>query len=1342
MSALARVGHISGILCLLVCAARASADPAQEYLLDMAIVVHPDAEPRSPPDATARVEAMLEQATRILEGVDAPSSAETSCPVRFRASNIRRYERTPLPPYLCGTGVAHEVALFPESVLGENSGCAEPVAQGIGMFVGSGFYRNVEDAGATYAHEMGHLAGVPGDHAGWNGTLLAGGGLRTRTVPPNLCQIYIDYAERRGAERGVAACISGSGVPPSADPYTADARFSACDGRGGWCDGGGRCIDAPAACVDGHALPARGTDCSVAGRCRSCTGSRSECVPCATPIEVHAQLPGLLLVESSAHGRNDLLYRSTPRTGSPSISELDRFLDFGAAISGLARDPGDGMLYLVSPDPASGDRLFRVSADGAVQLVGALGTSGIGALAFAPDDGLLYGLRADPALPDRTLLVAIDPATARIARSVAIGRPVRSLAFDVRRATLVTIPVDPGSGRLSSAILAAVDRADGALALEDHPYTLASAIAYDPIAERILVADASGGNRGLAIRGVGGEPEVLDAPYPNFRTEHFVVTPVCGDRAVDPGEQCDDGNFDDGDGCSAQCRASPIDPARSEDRDGDGVPAFADACPAIADPAQADRDGDGAGDACDLCVALRDPEQRDRDGDGRGDLCDAAPDDPAPDADNDGLPDGADSCPAVANIVPTFSYTSPDPRDGDRDGKGDVCDNCAAIANPDQADADRDGAGDACDNCAAPNPDQANADGDPFGDACDNCPLVSNPDQRESDGDGRADACDNCPALANGDQADADRDGVGDACDNCPASANPNQADLDRDGIGDRCDEDDDNDGIPDDGDRSGSESDAPCASGVAVGCDDNCAKIANPDQSDRDRDRLGDVCDNCPDVANLPPPHIRTRIQADIDHDGVGDACDNCVFKANRRYDLDDPANHTRRGDYLFRTTTGEQLDDDGDGLGNACDGDHNGDGVADVADWTFIEAEYGKDLGADSCNSFATTDCDVFDGDGAGAVVNSADVPLLTFADTCPSCPLACRGEMCDDDGDGHLNRSDNCASAANPKQCDTDRDGYGNLCDPDFDQNGRVDAKDAARYARDRREGRDSGRGTDMNCDGVVDGADFPDLRRPARPQRGAGSRPGPSGLRCAGTVPCPAPCSGPTCDGDGDGLAERADDCTEVANPRQCDADRDGYGNACDGDFDQDGEVDHADFEDWFAPDRAAGRDSGRGTDMNCDGVVNDTDYTSFFLPRLLAVPNAPGPSGLSCAGVFPCPNCQAPLCDPDGDTRVNWGDNCTEIANDGPEQCDTDRDGYGNPCDGDFDENGRVDAVDYELYFAPDRAAGRDSGRGTDMNCDGVVNHVDESQYFARQLERLAPGPSGRSCAGRIPCEYY
>lgn len=57
------------------------------------------------------------------------------------------------------------------------------------------------------------------------------------------------------------------------------------------------------------------------------------------------------------------------------------------------------------------------------------------------------------------------------------------------------------------------------------------------------------------------------------------------------------------------------------------------------------------------------------------------------DRDGDGIPDGLDNCPAVAN---------PDQRDQDGDGVGNVCDNCQTVANPGQEDVDADGVGDVC----------------------------------------------------------------------------------------------------------------------------------------------------------------------------------------------------------------------------------------------------------------------------------------------------------------------------------------------------------------------------------------------------------------------------------------------------------------------------------------------------------------------------------------------------------------------------------------------------------------------------------------------------------------------
>jgi len=57
------------------------------------------------------------------------------------------------------------------------------------------------------------------------------------------------------------------------------------------------------------------------------------------------------------------------------------------------------------------------------------------------------------------------------------------------------------------------------------------------------------------------------------------------------------------------------------------------------------------------------------------------------DSDDDGIPNGSDNCPAVAN---------PDQLDSDGDGVGDACDNCPSDANPAQEDENGNGIGDAC----------------------------------------------------------------------------------------------------------------------------------------------------------------------------------------------------------------------------------------------------------------------------------------------------------------------------------------------------------------------------------------------------------------------------------------------------------------------------------------------------------------------------------------------------------------------------------------------------------------------------------------------------------------------
>lgn len=146
------------------------------------------------------------------------------------------------------------------------------------------------------------------------------------------------------------------------------------------------------------------------------------------------------------------------------------------------------------------------------------------------------------------------------------------------------------------------------------------------------------------------------------------------------------------------------------------------------------------------------------------------------DTDGDGVADGPDNCPHVANTSQA---------DGDGDGSGDACDDCPNLANPDQRDRDRDGLGDACD---------ADRDGDGVPDATDVCPdtvVTGRPDAevfggggRDGDGDGIPDDCDLCAADA---LNDADADGVCAARDNCPAAANASQIDTNSDGAGDAC---------------------------------------------------------------------------------------------------------------------------------------------------------------------------------------------------------------------------------------------------------------------------------------------------------------------------------------------------------------------------------------------------------------------------------------------------------------------------------------------------------------------------------------------------------------------------
>jgi hypothetical protein len=104
---------------------------------------------------------------------------------------------------------------------------------------------------------------------------------------------------------------------------------------------------------------------------------------------------------------------------------------------------------------------------------------------------------------------------------------------------------------------------------------------------------------------------------------------------------------------------------------------------------------------------------------------------------------------------------------------------------------------------------------------------------------------------------------------------------------------DHDGDGVPDDGDGSGSAFDAPCGGAASpFACDDNCPLVPNPDQADGNGDGTGDACFN---------PFAQAR---DSDADQDIDVADNCVWVPNP-----DQAN-----------TQGVGAEGVPDGIGDAC--------------------------------------------------------------------------------------------------------------------------------------------------------------------------------------------------------------------------------------------------------------------------------------------------------------------------------------------------------------------------------------------------------------------------------------
>lgn len=124
-----------------------------------------------------------------------------------------------------------------------------------------------------------------------------------------------------------------------------------------------------------------------------------------------------------------------------------------------------------------------------------------------------------------------------------------------------------------------------------------------------------------------------------------------------------------------------------------------------------------------------------------------------------------------------------------------------------------------------------------------------------------------------------------------------------------------------------------------------------------------------------------------------------------------------------------------------------------------------------------------------------------------------------------------------------------------------------------------------------------------------------------------------------DTDSDGVFDGLDNCTAIANPDQRDTNGDGFGNACDPDFNDDDVVNFSDLaimrSDFFTS-------GDLDTDLDGDGVVNFVDLSimqsMFFLP--------PGPAALNYEALYDENTLLEPVASfvrPDGVVVTRFGD---------------------------------------------------------------------------------------------------
>jgi len=210
-------------------------------------------------------------------------------------------------------------------------------------------------------------------------------------------------------------------------------------------------------------------------------------------------------------------------------------------------------------------------------------------------------------------------------------------------------------------------------------------------------------------------------------------------------------------------------------------------------------------------------------------------------------------------------------------------------------------------------------------------------------------------------------------------------------------------------------------------------------------------------------------------------------------------------------------------------------------------------------------------------------------------------------------------------------------------------------------------------------------------------------------------CPSVANADQLDSDGDGLGNACDNCPMVANPGQEDADGDGIGDMCDN------------CPDVASPDQTDGDGDGIGDVCdNCIAMANNDQADGDGDGLGDACDNCPTMANLGQE-------------DMDGDGIGDLCDNCPSIPN--PDQADGDNNGTGDVCEcvcpwqSDFDEDGFTTALDLSAVIDILFSGNTDvqdpicPSPRADFDCDGFSTALDLSGL----IDHLFAG-------GAVPCD--